>query len=121
MPGTLFFEVRITRITEALLLLARVYRRLEASDTDQITVWFRHQGLRDRKLRAGDPLRDTTERKTREDVSETSFTTSLSDLEINLVEHVRQVVQPLFVIFEFFELSNSILADIVDKFVAEVH
>jgi hypothetical protein len=119
-PGTLFFEVRITRVTEALLLLARVYRRLDASDTDQITVWFRHQGLKGRTLRAGSRDRDVWERKTTEDVVESSFTTSLADLETNLVGCVKQIIGPLFVVFEFFELSDHVLEDIVNKFVTEL-
>jgi hypothetical protein len=39
-PESVFFEVRINRVTEALLLLARIYRRLDASDTDRVTSRF---------------------------------------------------------------------------------
>lgn len=116
--GSIFFEVRIMRVTEALLLLGRIYRRLGTSDSDQITVWFRHHGLAGKELRAADRGRHFIECSTTEDGVESSITTSLADLESNLVNHVKDIIGPLFVIFEFFELSDNVLADIVNKFVA---
>jgi hypothetical protein len=119
-PGSLFFDVRITRVTEALLLLARIYRRLDASDGDEITMWVRHDGLRDRALRAASPGRAFWDRVTTEDFVESSLTTSLANLESNLVTCVKEIIGPLFVIFEFFELDDAVLEDIVNKFVAEI-
>lgn len=120
-PGTILLEVRITRVTEALLLLARIYRRLDASDTDQIIVRFRHSGLAGRGLAATDRSRDRWgRRKASEDVVESSVTTSLAGLESDLVAHVKEIIDPLFVIFEFFELSDVMLENIVNEFVAEV-
>lgn len=120
-PDAIFFEVRITRVTEALLLLARVYRRLDASDTDQVTVRFCHSGLAGRTLRAASRSRDMWgERKSTEDVVESSTTTTLADLESNLVSHVKKIVDPLFMMFEFFELSDPVLEGIVNEFVAEL-
>ncbi len=120
-PGAIFFEVRITRVTEALLLLARLYRRLDASDTDEITVWFRHQGLANRTLCAANPGRDLRKRTAAEDLVESSVTTSLAELESNLVAYVKAIIGPLFVIFDFFELSDSVLEEIVNAFVTNVH
>jgi hypothetical protein len=33
---------------------------------------------------------------------------------------VKQIIGPLFVVFEFFELSEHVLEDIVNKFVEEL-
>jgi hypothetical protein len=119
-PGHLFFEVRIKRVTEALLLLARIYRRLGASDRDLVTARFRHAGLASRSLVAANFDRDVGERTTTEDVVETTVTASLSEIESDLVAQVKQVISPLFVVFEFFELSDAVLQDIVDSFVADL-
>jgi hypothetical protein len=44
----------------------------------------------------------------------------LADLESELATHVKEIIGPLFVIFEFFELSDRVLEDIVDEFVGGV-
>lgn len=119
--GSLFFEVRITRVTEALLLLARIYRRLDASDTDAVTARFRHTGLESRSLIAANPGRMLTPRTSSEDVVETTITATLADIETDLVAQVKKVIGPLFIVFDFFELSDEVLEDIVNKFVSDVH
>ena len=119
-PGALFFEVRIKRVTETLMLLSRIYRRLGASDTDQVTVWFRHAGLAGKTLRAANWNRDLRERTTAEGIVDSALTATVASLESNLVEHVKEVIDPLFMVFEFFELGDNVLAEIVDEFVAEL-
>lgn len=119
-PNTIFFDTRTVRVTEALLFLVRLYRRLNASDTDEITVHIRHGGLANRTLGAADPFRFMSRdgRTTSEDEVQTGFTAAVSDLESNLVEYVKQIVQPLFVIFDFFEVNDGVLADLVENFAA---
>jgi hypothetical protein len=118
--GMVWLDTRVVRVTEALLLLARLYRRLDASDTDSITVSVRHQGLKGRTLGAASHDRDVRPRTTTEDSLESSLTTSVSDLETNLVDHVREIIAPLLMLFEFFELSDPVLEEIVNRFAAEV-
>ena len=118
--GMIWLDTRIVRVTESLLLLARLYRRLDASDTDSITVSFRHQGLKGRTLGSARSDRDVYPRTTSEDKVESLITTSLADLERNLIEHVKDIMAPLLMIFDFFELSDSVLDEIVNGFVAEV-
>lgn len=119
-PNTIFFDTRTIRVTEALLFLVRLYRRLEASDTDEITVHVRHGGLANRTLSAADPFRIMTRdgRTTSENEVQTGVTATVSDLETNLVDYVKQIVQPLFVLFDFFQPSDGIVDQIVDSFVA---
>jgi len=114
----IFWDTRTNRVTEALLFLTRLYRRLDASDTDQVTVSVRHGGLAGRVLGvtntsgwAGAEGRPTTE----SDV-QTVISASLSDLEVNLVDYVKQIVQPLFVVFDFTEASDVALREIVESF-----
>jgi len=44
--------------------------------------------------------------------------TTIEHTESNLIDLVERFTQPLFVVFNFFELSRSVLEDIVNKFVA---
>jgi hypothetical protein len=118
-PNSLFFDTRINRITESLLLLLRIYRRLEVSDTEGIDISFRHAGLNDRVLRTAGANRSLgRERKAPENVSDIRFTTTVEELEGNLVGVVKSVTQPLFMLFDFFELGDGILEEIVEGFVA---
>lgn len=118
-PNRLWWDTRINRVTEALLLLARLYRRLSAGDTDEIAVRIGHGGLSGRTIAAANRSRMTRGgRLTSEDEVEASFTATLSDLESNLPDYVKQIVQPLFVVFDFFEISDRILGELVDSFAA---
>ncbi len=119
-PDTIFFDTRTIRVTEALMFLVRLYRRLEASDTDEITVHIRHGGLANRTLAAADQFRLMSRdgRTTSEDEVQAGFTATVSDLEANLVEYVKQIVQPLFVLFDFFEVNDGVLTDLVENFAA---
>lgn len=77
----IFFDTRINRVTEALMLLARLYRRLEASDTDRIIVRVRHGGLAGRTLGAASSLRAMWHHgEASENVVETSVSASLGSL-----------------------------------------
>jgi hypothetical protein len=118
-PDRLWFDTRINRITEALLFLARLYRRLDGGDTDEVVVRVRHGGLAGRVLGTANPRRSMFgDRVTSEDEVEGDIVATLSDLELNLTSYVKQIVQPLFVVFDFFEISDQILGEIVDGFVS---
>jgi len=119
-PETIFWDIRTVRTAEALVFLARFYRRLKASDTDEITVRIRHAGLEGRTLRAADQMRFIARDgiTTTEDSIETEIRASLTDLETNLIGFVKQIMDPLLVVFDFYEVSEEILGDVVEKFLA---
>jgi hypothetical protein len=113
----IFWDTRSVRVTEALLLLNRLYRRLGGSDTDRVWVRLRHSGLGGREMRAANTLRMTHPGRTSvEDVIETTLEVSLNDLETQLVDCVKTLVTPLFEVFDYFELADSILAEVVEAF-----
>lgn len=117
LADSLFFDTRINRITESLFLLARLYRRLEVSDTNLIDIAFRHAGLQQRTLRSANSNRAMFEnRMASEDISDVRITTTLEDLEKNIVDKVKEVVGPLFMLFDFFELQDGILEEIAEGF-----
>jgi hypothetical protein len=118
-PGSIFFDTRINRITESLLLLLRIYERLGVSGDQEVDISFRHAGLNERVLRSANSNRAMFDsRSASEDVSETQFRITLEDLEKDLVVAVKKVTAPLFVLFDFFELGDPILKEIVEGFVA---
>jgi hypothetical protein len=49
-----------------------------------------------------------------------TVTATLAEIESDLVTQVKKVIDPLFVVFDFFQLSDQVLRDIVDKFVADL-
>lgn len=118
-PNSVFWDTRTNRVTEALLLLVRLYRRLAASDNDRVSVVIRHGGLAGRSLHVAGQNRIMIQHPTtNEDVVETEISATLSELETQLPRYVREVVKPLLVVFDFYEVDDSILDDIANGFVA---
>lgn len=115
--NTIFWDVRINRVTEALFFLVRLYRRLEASDTDLVTVEIRHAGLAGRSLGVASSQRfSPTGRSTTEDAISATISVPLVQLETELPTYVKQLVDPLFAVFDFFEVSEEIVTDIAEGF-----
>jgi hypothetical protein len=116
--NSLAWDTRTVRATEALLLLARLYRRLNASDNDQVSVTFRHGGLQGRALHVLGNRLMTRHPEAHEDVVETSFTTTVSGLETDITTIVRKVVDPLLTMFDFYSVNPEILDTIIEGYVA---
>ncbi len=117
-PNQIFFNTRIVRITEALLYCGRLYTRLGLPAETTINIGVRHGGLKGRVLGAvGNrelwPIKQTIT----ENEIYTEVATTLEGIERDLVDLVESLTQPLFVLFDFFDLSREVLEDIVNKFV----
>jgi len=114
----LFFDTRIIRVTETLLYCARLYSRLEIESTTVVNVAIKHGGLMNRFLGAANSSRfmhETT--STTEEEVESEISVSLNKLEADLVDLVKQITAPIFILFNFFELSDSIYEEIVNNYV----
>ena len=48
---------------------------------------------------------------------DTGITFTLDEIESHLVEKVRELVAPLFTVFDFFDLAMTVYEDIVNRFV----
>ena len=117
-PGHIFFNTRIVRITETLLYAVRLYTGLKVPPNSRILVGIRHGGLKDRILTASSAARDFNDsRKSMEDEVYTEIDTTIEKLESNIVDNVEEITKPLFILFDYFELSRSVLEDIVNKFI----
>jgi hypothetical protein len=115
----LFMDTRVVRATEALLYCARLYSRLKVDPSSRIQFSLRFSGLKDRILSAANPDRRPFLHAGRcvEDELETEISTSLQEIEGNLVELVKRLLSPVFMLFDFFKLSDPVYTDIVNKFV----
>lgn len=115
--NSLFWDTRTVRTTEVLLLLARLYRRLNASDNDQVSVTFRHGGLRGRTLGVANRGRIAPMHpETSEDIVETPVTTTVSGLETDITTLVRSVIDPLLTVFDFYAIGSEILDNIIEGY-----
>lgn len=117
-PTKFFFNTRIVRVTEALLYCARLYSRLEIDPTTFVNVAIKHGGLKGRFIGSSSQGRHLrTRAASTEDEIEVELRTSLQEIESNLVSLVKQLIAPVFILFDFFELDNSVYEEIVNNFV----
>jgi len=115
----IYVDTRIVRTTELLLLLSRLYTRLDVPETTVVRVTTTYQGLRGRRLQTASPLRFMPMiHTTTEDHVTASVECTVAELEPKLVDLVRELLRPLFVLFDFFTLSDAVWQQIVDGFVA---
>lgn len=118
--GYVFFNTRIIRITEVLLYSVRLYSGFKVPPDSRILIGIRHGGLKDRVLSAteGRNLFFHDRYKSKEDGMYNEIETTSEKIESDLVDIVQRFTQPLFVIFDFFEVEGKILEDIVNNYVA---
>ena len=118
-PGHIFFDTRIVRSTEALLYCARLLLRLEVDPSSILVLAVRYGGLRERLISSANPLRILSPRQTAcaEEEVELIIETSLGQIESDLVDLVKQLTKPLFVLFDYFDPPDSVYEDIVNQFV----
>lgn len=115
--NAVFSDARTMRTTEALLLLVRLYRRLGASDNDQVSVGFRHGGLAGRELHVAGTRMMAHHPTATVDAIDTSLVTTVSGIETDITTLVRQVVDPRLALFDLFDVSPKILDSTTEGYV----
>jgi len=117
-PGCILLKSRIFRITEVLLYSVRLYSGFKVPSDSRILIGIRYGGLKDRILTTmtgWDPPHDC---KSAEDEVYTEVETTFEKIESDLPDLVQRFTQPLFVIFDFFQVHRKLLEHTVDNFVA---
>lgn len=115
----IFFDIRIIRITEVLLYCARLFNNLKIDSTKNVSIVIKHGGIKGRIIGVANASKDTfyDNRICEENDFESKIITPLSGLESNLVANVKELTQPLFELFYFFEISDNIYDELVNGFV----
>jgi hypothetical protein len=118
-PTQLFLDTRVIRATEGLLYCARLYSRLGVDPSSRVQISLRFAGLKDRTLTVVSPRRQSPfpDHRCNEDEIGTEVSTSLQDIEANIVGLVKQLLGPVFILFDFFVLSDGVYEDLVNRFV----
>ena len=116
----IFFNTRIVRVTETLLYLARLYTRLSVNQTSVVHLRLRCAGLKGRAMAAapGRVMFGDRKRVSGVNVIDTEITSSLAELQGRLPEHVKALLAPVFMVFEYFEVDDNTYQSIVNQFVA---
>ena len=113
-----FFNTRIVRVTESLLFGANLFEHLGVAPETRVSVRVVHRGLAGRELTSSSLNRHIWPSATPEDESQTEIVTALGHMRPELVDHVRKVTEPLFMLFDFKEFSEEVYRDIVRRFEA---
>jgi ppGpp synthetase/RelA/SpoT-type nucleotidyltranferase len=117
-PGVIFFDTRIIRVTEALLLSANLYHGCGVDPNVKYVVEITHGGLKNRVLTSASPGRDLRyERICVEDEVHTSTVVTQAQIKKDIVSIVKSHIDPLFTMFDFFKIDDKVLAEIVTNYV----
>jgi len=117
-PENIFFDTRIVRITESLLYCAKLYSSFGVDANRKVFFSIRHSGIENRTLIASTPSRHLREGyKSLENEIDTPIEFTLKQIESDLVQLVKKMADPLFMLFDFFQLADSVYEDIVNNFV----
>jgi hypothetical protein len=112
----IFFNTRIVRVAEALMFASNLYTNLGAPPDANLSVRISHKGLAGRTLTSAGGNRHVFPRVSRESTSESEVVVTLGKMRETLVDDVRRIVEPMFMLFEFQEFAESIYTDIVRRF-----
>jgi hypothetical protein len=115
--NAIFFDTRIVRVTESLMFAERLYRNLGVPPDALISVRIGHTGLRGRKLISASANRYLSmERTADEDEISYEIETTLADMSEDRVAHVKALLGPMFVLFDFMKFDDDIYEEIVRRF-----
>jgi cellulose biosynthesis protein BcsQ len=116
----IFFDTRIICAAEALLHCANLYRLLGFEPHADIELRVQYGGLSDRTLTAASAgRRNFPQYKNllEDEVTITPITFRLGAVETEMVDLVKKLCEPLFIIFDFAEFADEIYQQIVTDFV----
>jgi hypothetical protein len=117
-PGAIFFNTRIIRVAETILYCRNLYANLGYPDGSGVDLRVRHTGLKGRRLSAaGNRFMGPVPRfATAEAVEETvSLVHPVSD--DSVARLTKSLLDPLFVVFDFFTVDDRIYDEIVKSFI----
>lgn len=117
-PNAIFFNTRLVRVTEALMFAANLYEALGVPGEIKLSVRVTHRGIAGRMLGSSNPRRTLSlQSQTQADESQTELVEEIGLLRDNMVGDVRQIAEPLFMLFDFTEFEDRVYEEIITSFV----
>ena len=115
--NALFFNTRIVRTTEMLMYLSRLYGGLNVPENTTVNFILRHVGLAGRHISATSnrPMFRPSDPASEEEI-ESTITADLSVLDESLPQHVQNLLDPVFTLFDFFQPGRESYDQIVTDF-----
>jgi hypothetical protein len=115
----LWFDTRLSRVTETLLFCYRLYTALGVPEKSVVHLYIRHGGLNGRVLGSARPA-VWHDRKSHEDQVEWARAIELATLRAELPKLVKAALDPLFMVFDFFRPQDQQVNSEVEAFLAAV-
>ena len=118
--GQIQFDTRMRRVAEALMYCGNLYRNLGVADEASMLVRVSHVNLGGRTLSATGN-RDVSPKQLTPGVADVNseLVTSNSDLRQNLTGRVEEILNRLFLLFDFMSFAPKIYDGVVGQFVKE--
>ena len=115
----IFFNTRIVRTAEMLMFLSRLYKHLGIPEQSKVSFSISHNGLEGRHLSAtSNRMMFHTYGPSKENTVNSEIIVDLASLDESISTLVSDLLSPLFVIFDFFELEQKMYEEIVESFKA---
>lgn len=116
---SIWFDVRIWRIAEVILHSATLYRELGIPPNEPYVVAVNHQGLEGREFYVSTPSRFVRRgRICRSPAANWTREVTQDYVTSNLKSLVGEVTSDLFVLFDFAQVSQEVIGEIVDNFLS---
>src|SRR2546425_351709 len=114
----IFFNTRIVRVTESLMFASNLYSTLGVGPETRLSVRVTHRGLAGRELTsAGGDRFIWPSTPTPADEARSEIVVAVGSILETIVDDVRRLLAPLFMLFDFKEFNEAVYRDIVERFV----
>lgn len=112
----IFFNTRIVRVAESLLFASNLYEHLGVPLDAKLSARVSHNGFQGRALSSSNPNRHIFPAIASDDRSAAEVVTTVEGLRKDLPDHVIQVLEPLFMLFDFKSFDRKVYEEIIKKF-----
>jgi len=112
----IFYNTRIVKVAEAFLYCNLLSKNLGYDGNTRFRVGIKHFGLEKRRLSAIGRLSRHRGVSTENEISG-EIEIQLNEIDDNLVFLVKNFIEPLLILFDYFELSNVDYEDIINKII----
>jgi hypothetical protein len=119
-PNQIFFDTRVVRVTESLMFVESLYRKLGVPPDARVQIQIT-QRTKGRVLNSASSNRFMfSHGPAEEDGSISEITTILGRMSETRMDDVRKIVEPMFMLFEFMQFNAAVYDGLVRNFEREI-